>query len=149
VRLLATSSALADIANNLTLANCDAVIAGMKDARDRGIRMDIESRFLWEKIGQIDGARQIDEARQQNFASQYGRRPPDKAADWAISSGRDNLLPAIINACPDSKYNEMGNWLTAHADSEFFSKAAEIFATRIESTDPIAATKWRDAATGK
>ena len=111
------------------------------------IYTNVENAATWVTTPFADAY--FDAPRQQNFAAQFSQRAPDKAADWAIASGRDNLLPEIVNSCPDSKFNEMGNWLTAHADSEFFSTAAELFANRIESSDPDAAIKWREAAAGK
>ncbi len=92
----------ASAVENLSIENLDGAIQALKNARDAGKDFGITERAIWERIGEIDGARQL--------AKRMPEHPDDSPA-WGVKScvegwalGDPEAAKTWYSSLPDGKW---------------------------------------------
>jgi hypothetical protein len=151
--LTVTASAV----ENLSIENIDGAIQAMKNARDAGKNFGITERAIWEKIGEIDGARQL---------AQRMPEHPDDSPAWGVKGcvegwalGDPEAAKTWYSSLPDGKWKTsiFGNLVTGLARKDpletakfvgslpaevQLSKATFIAYYLVQSGGGVAADRW-------
>lgn len=87
---------------NLSIENIDGAIQALKNARDAGKDFGISERAIWERIGELDGARQLAERMPEH---------PDDPPAWGVKTcvegwalGDPEAAKTWYSSLPDGKW---------------------------------------------
>lgn len=107
------------------------------------VNRNIENALSW--VSGDVARTYFDDGKKSQLVSAWATKEPHRAADWVVSDGNPDLLAQVIESCPASKFNAMGEWLGSRNGESYYQDFANAFADRIESSDPEAAAIWRSS----